>query len=74
MGKRGWHYIKKDVLNLSPFIRKTNDPVAMHFYTNGYAVDDHYVIGIKTWIKVKSTGNSEKIYEREKIEYFWTFW
>lgn len=36
----------KDVLNLSPFIRKTN--VAMHFYTNVYAVDDLYVIGIKT--------------------------
>lgn len=33
---------------------------------NAYAVDDHYVKGIKPWIKVKSTGNSEKIYEREK--------
>lgn len=33
---------------------------------NAYAVDDHYVKGIKTWTKMKSTENSENIYERKK--------
>lgn len=35
----------------------------MHFYTNAHTVDDYSVIGFKkNCIKMKFTGNSEKMY------------
>lgn len=43
---RDWFYLWH-ILNLSLMKKKTNDPVAMHFYTNEHTVDDNCVIGIE---------------------------
>lgn len=40
VGKTGMTLYQRHVLNLSLIMRESNDPVAMHFYTNAQTIDD----------------------------------
>lgn len=48
---------QRHVLNLSLIMRESNDPVAMHFYTNAQTIDDFSVIGIPKCTTMKFTEN-----------------
>lgn len=46
-------------------MRESNDPVAMHFYTNAQTIDDFSVIGIPKCTTMKFTENLTKICGRK---------
>lgn len=43
--------MSKICFKLSLIRRETNDPIAMHFYTNEHTVDDYSVTGIEKLYK-----------------------
>lgn len=51
VGETGVTLYQRHVLNLSLIRRETNDPVAMHFYTDEHTVEDYSVIGIEKLYK-----------------------
>lgn len=65
VGKTGMTLYQRHVLNLSLIMRESNDPVAMHFYTNAQTIDDFSVIGIPKCTTMKFTENLTKICGRE---------
>ena len=63
VGETGDTLYQRQLLNLSRIRTKYDDPVAVHFYTNGHSMKDFSVMGL------------EKLYGddtyREIIENFW---
>ena len=44
------------LLNLSRIKTKYGDPVAIHFYTDGHTIQDLSVMGLESYMAMKSTG------------------